>query len=76
MSLSLTLKVSNIRAGGIVVVESLHSALAIIAGKVLETALGSVVVAVTLNLTGQDVPPSVEAAPVVTVQLDLDVSLG
>ena len=67
---------SNIGAGGIVVVESLHSALAIIAGKVLETALRSVVVVITLNLTGQDVPASVEAAPVVSIQLDLDVSLG
>ena len=70
------MKVSNVGAGGIVEVEGLHSSLAVIARKVLEAALRSVVVPVTLDLTGQDVPPPAEAAPVVAVQLELYVSLG
>ena len=70
------MEVSDVGAGGVVVVESLHRSLAVIASKVLETALRSVVVPVTLDLTGQDVPPPGEAAPVVAVHLDGDVRLA
>ena len=67
---------TDVVTGGLVVVERLHRALALVAPEVLEAALRGVIVTVTLQLRGQDVPPSVVAAPVVAVHLDLDVGLG
>ena len=67
---------SDVVRSRLVVVEGLHSPLAVIAREVLQTSLGRVVVAVALYLRGEDIPPSVVAAPVVAVHLELDVGLA